>query len=61
MKVSFVYPRFTKFLESRQDLDRDLVKAAGPTIKPLSLGAGIQPLVIDVHDAVLLAVVVGVG
>ncbi|MEI6147483.1 MAG: beta-ketoacyl synthase N-terminal-like domain-containing protein [bacterium] len=54
MKVSFVYPRFTKFLESRQDLDRDLLRYfLGNFTTPPSLGipimAALTPESIDVE------------
>jgi 3-oxoacyl-[acyl-carrier-protein] synthase II len=43
MKVSFVYPRFTKFLESRQDLDRSMLSYfLGNFTTPPSLGIPIM-------------------
>lgn len=43
MKVSFVYPRFTKFLESRNDLDRELLSYfLGKFTTPPSLGIPIM-------------------
>jgi len=43
MKVSFVYPRFTKFLESRKDLDGDLLNYfLGNFTTPPSLGIPIM-------------------
>lgn len=54
MKISFVYPRFTKFLESRKDLDRDLLSYfLGNFTTPPSLGipimAALTPDSIDVE------------